>query len=45
MVAEMTGARALALAEDIPIFSECGTPAATPDYQVLHDGDEVSWAG
>jgi metallo-beta-lactamase class B len=47
MVAEMTGARALALAEDIPDLQRMRTPSgkARPMYQVLHDGDEVKLGG
>ena len=47
MVAEMTGATAMALAEDIPALQSMRTPSgrARPKYQVLHDGDEVKLGG
>jgi len=47
MVAEMTGAKAMALAEDIPDLQRMRTPSgkARPMYQVLHDGDEVKLGG
>jgi len=47
MVAEMTGARAMALAEDIPDLQRMRTPSgkARPTYQMLHDGDEVKLGG
>jgi metallo-beta-lactamase class B len=47
MIAEMTGAKAMALAEDIPDLQKMRTPSgkARPAYQVLHDGDEVKLGG
>jgi len=47
MIAEMTGAKAMALAEDIPDLQRMRTPSgkARPAYQVLHDGDEVKLGG
>jgi len=47
MVAEMTGAKAMAMAEDIPDLQRMRTPSgkARPMYQVLHDGDEVKLGG
>ncbi len=47
MVAEMTGAKAMAMAEDIPDLQRMRTPSgkARPSYQVLHDGDEVKLGG
>jgi len=47
MVAEMTGAKVYALAEDIPDLQRMRTPSgkARPMYQVLHDGDEVKLGG
>jgi metallo-beta-lactamase class B len=47
MVVEMTGAKAMALAEDLPDLQRMRTPSgkARPMYQVLHDGDEVKLGG
>jgi metallo-beta-lactamase class B len=47
MVAEMTGARVMAMAEDIPALNAMRTPSgkARPAYGVLHDGDEVKLGG
>ncbi|HLQ78783.1 MAG TPA: MBL fold metallo-hydrolase [Terriglobia bacterium] len=47
MVAEMTGAKVMALAEDIPDLQRMRTPSGKPRpmYQVLHDGDEVKLGG
>ncbi len=47
MIAEMTGAKAMALAEDIPALQTMRTPSgkARPAYQVLHDGDQVTLGG
>ena len=47
MVAEMTGARVMAMAEDLPALQGMRTPSgkARPMYQVLHDGDEVVLGG
>jgi metallo-beta-lactamase class B len=42
LVVEMTGARALAMAEDIPLLEAMRSPAgkARPKYEVLRDGSE-----
>lgn len=47
MVAEMTGAKVMALAEDIPALQTMRTPSgkARPMYQSLHDGEEVKLGG
>jgi metallo-beta-lactamase class B len=47
MIVKLTGAKAMALAEDIPDLQRMRTPSGTPrpDYQVLHDGDEVKLGG
>jgi metallo-beta-lactamase class B len=43
MVAEMTGAKVMAMAEDIAALKSMRTPSgkARPDYQALKDGEEV----
>jgi len=43
MIVEMTGAKAMALAEDIPGLKSMRTPSGKPrpDYQSLKDGEEV----
>ena len=47
MVAEMTGAKVMAMAEDIPDLMAMKSPSgkARPKYEVLHDGDEVKLGG
>jgi len=47
MIVKMTGAKAMAMAEDIPDLQRMRTPSGTPrpDYQALHDGDEVKLGG
>lgn len=47
MVVEMTGAKAMAMAEDIPALQSMRTPSgkARPMYQTLHDGEEVKLGG
>jgi metallo-beta-lactamase class B len=43
LIVEQTGARAMAMAEDIPPLEAMRSPAgkARPKYEVLHDGSEV----
>jgi metallo-beta-lactamase class B len=43
LVAKLTGARAMAMAEDIPSLQNMRSPGgvARPMYEVLHDGSEV----
>ena len=43
LVVEMTGARAMAMAEDIPLLEAMRSPGGKqrPKYEVLHDGSEV----
>jgi metallo-beta-lactamase class B len=44
---ELSGAQAMAMAEDIPALQTMRTPsgAARPNYKVIHDGDKVSLGG
>jgi metallo-beta-lactamase class B len=43
LVAKLTGARAMAMAEDVPILQMMRSPGSVPRpmYEVLHDGSEV----
>jgi len=43
LVAKLTGARAMAMAEDVPILQMMRSPGGVPRpmYEVLHDGGEV----
>jgi metallo-beta-lactamase class B len=43
LVVELTGARAMAMAEDIPLLEAMRSPGGKPrpKYEVLHDGSEV----
>ena len=43
LVTKLTGARALAMAEDVPILQNMRSPGGNPRpaYEVLHDGSEV----
>jgi metallo-beta-lactamase class B len=47
LVQELTGARAIAMAEDIPALSSMRTPSgrARPQYEAIHDGDKVTLGG
>ena len=44
---ELSGAQAMAMAEDIPALQAMRTPSgkARPQYKVIHDGDKVSLGG
>jgi metallo-beta-lactamase class B len=44
---ELSGAQAMAMAEDIPALQTMRTPSgkARPNYKVLHDGDKVTLGG
>jgi metallo-beta-lactamase class B len=47
MVVKLTGAQAMAMAEDLPALQTMRSPSGTPrpSYKVLHDGDKVSFGG
>jgi len=47
MIVDMTGAKAMAMAEDIDALKAMGSPAGKPrpTYQTLHDGDPVKLGG
>src|SRR5579862_8965485 len=44
---ELSGAQAMAMAEDIPALQTMRTPSgkARPQYKVIHDGDKVTLGG
>jgi metallo-beta-lactamase class B len=44
---ELSGAQAMAMAEDIPALQTMRTPSgkARPNYKVIHDGDKVTLGG
>jgi metallo-beta-lactamase class B len=47
LAVELSGAQAMAMAEDIPALQAMRTPSgkARPNYKVIHDGDKVTLGG
>jgi len=47
LVVKLTGARAMAMAEDIPLLQQMRSPGSVPrpNYESLHDGSEVTLGG